>query len=152
MNDTLFTKRYGKTYEDVKEVCESAVSMNEASKTLGVPYKTLARVAKKLGCFKSNQSGKGVSKPNVGGQYPLEDILNGKHPQYNSHRLKLRLYEAELKEAKCEECELTEWQGKPISLHLDHIDGNNSNHQLDNLRILCPNCHSQTPTYSMRKS
>jgi Zn finger protein HypA/HybF involved in hydrogenase expression len=40
-----------------------------------------------------------------------------------------------------------EWQGTNISLQLDHIDGNRRNHQLDNLRFLCPNCHSQTPTF-----
>ena len=41
----------------------------------------------------------------------------------------------------------SEWLGKKISLHLDHINGDNRDHRLDNLRFLCPNCHSQTPTY-----
>lgn len=40
------------------------------------------------------------------------------------------------------------WQGIPITLQLDHIDGDRKNHKLDNLRFMCPNCHSQTPTYS----
>jgi predicted amidophosphoribosyltransferase len=42
----------------------------------------------------------------------------------------------------------SEWRGKPISLHLDHINGDPSDNRIENLRILCPNCHSQTPTYS----
>ena len=47
----------------------------------------------------------------------------------------------------CESCGLSEWCGKPIPLELDHIDGNPYNHKLENLRLLCPNCHAQTPTY-----
>lgn len=42
---------------------------------------------------------------------------------------------------KCECCGLTEWLGSPITLELDHIDGNNRNNVKDNLRLLCPNCH-----------
>ena len=50
-------------------------------------------------------------------------------------------------EDKCSSCGLTEWLGNPLSLHLDHIDGNNHNHVKSNLRLLCPNCHSQTDTW-----
>lgn len=50
----------------------------------------------------------------------------------------------------CSHCGLTEWRGKPISLHIDHINGVRDDHRLENLRMLCPNCHSQTPTYGGR--
>ncbi|MFN8527503.1 MAG: HNH endonuclease signature motif containing protein [Anaerolineae bacterium] len=46
---------------------------------------------------------------------------------------------------RCEICGLAEWQGQPITLELDHIDGNSDNNTAGNLRIICPNCHSQTP-------
>lgn len=48
---------------------------------------------------------------------------------------------------QCEECKITEWNNKPILLECDHIDGNHKNNTLENLRLLCPNCHSQTPTF-----
>jgi hypothetical protein len=47
-------------------------------------------------------------------------------------------------------CNINEWNGKKLSLHLDHIDGNSDNNFLENLRLLCPNCHSQTETFSGR--
>jgi len=49
---------------------------------------------------------------------------------------------------RCEICGISEWQGQPLNLELDHIDGNNVNNELTNLRFLCPNCHSQTITFS----
>lgn len=51
---------------------------------------------------------------------------------------------------KCLSCGLSEWLGKPITLEVDHIDGNNKNNDFDNLRPLCPNCHSQTLTWRGR--
>lgn len=52
---------------------------------------------------------------------------------------------------KCLECGVNEWQGQPLPLEMDHIDGNNKNNTRDNLRMLCPNCHALTPTWRGRK-
>jgi hypothetical protein len=57
-----------------------------------------------------------------------------------------------MKEERCEDCELSEWMGTKIPLELHHIDGNNENNNLDNLEILCPNCHALTDTYCRKKS
>lgn len=104
-----------------------------------VPDVTVWRRAKKLGLtFK------------IGGEtkkLELSDILEGKHPTYQTFKLKNRLIKENVLEDKCSICGIDEWQGKKISLQLDHIDGDNHNHRLENLRLICPNCHSQTDTY-----
>lgn len=48
---------------------------------------------------------------------------------------------------RCEVCKLSEWMGQPIPLEADHIDGNHQNTSRSNFRLICPNCHAQTPTY-----
>lgn len=58
----------------------------------------------------------------------------------------IKKYLADKKEG-CYTCGLTEWRGKPITLELEHIDGNSSNNKEENLELICPNCHSQTDTY-----
>ena len=62
--------------------------------------------------------------------------------------LKEKLIRDGIKEYKCELCGLSEWQGQPIPLELHHIDGNHYNNELDNLQILCPNCHALQPNNS----
>jgi 5-methylcytosine-specific restriction endonuclease McrA len=64
--------------------------------------------------------------------------------------IKRRLLELGILTPICSRCGLNEWRGKPLTIHLDHIDGNKHNSRIDNLRMLCPNCHSQTPTFAGR--
>ncbi|MGH2584808.1 MAG: HNH endonuclease [Dehalococcoidia bacterium] len=61
--------------------------------------------------------------------------------------LKKRLLAAGLLQNRCEICGITEWLGRLLTLHLDHMNGKNDDDRLENLRLLCPNCHSQTDTY-----
>lgn len=59
-----------------------------------------------------------------------------------------RLLSEGIKEHKCECCGLTEWLGHPISLELHHLNGIHTDNRLENLQVLCPNCHAQTDNYS----
>jgi transposase-like protein len=82
---------------------------------------------------------------------PLEEILvQGSGYRSNSH-LRRRLLKARLLEAECSGCGLTSWHGRPLPLHLDHINGDHTDNRLENLRILCPNCHAITDTWCRRK-
>ena len=80
---------------------------------------------------------------------PLERLLvNGCNR--SSSDVRQRLLREGIFAPKCANCALERWQGMPISLELDHIDGDRFNNDLKNLRLLCPNCHAQTPTYRGR--
>lgn len=57
---------------------------------------------------------------------------------------------ADLRGYKCEVCGVSEWNGQEIKLECDHIDGNHRNNVISNLRLICPNCHSQTDTYKAK--
>ena len=65
-------------------------------------------------------------------------------------KLKIRLIREGMLQPKCDECDRKQWRDESITLELDHIDGNKENNSLGNLRLLCPNCHSQTPEYRSR--
>jgi 5-methylcytosine-specific restriction endonuclease McrA len=78
---------------------------------------------------------------------PIEELLS--KPRNRNH-IKMRLVAAGLKRLECEECGLSEWQGAPIPLELHHINGRGDDNRLENLQLLCANCHSQTDTWGGR--
>lgn len=69
----------------------------------------------------------------------------------SGNKVALKKLIAEGRPYQCEECGLRSWRDNPIRLQLDHINGDCSDNRRENLRILCPNCHSQTPTFSRGK-
>jgi hypothetical protein len=72
-----------------------------------------------------------------------EWLIGGKLPGKTA----LKKYLIEIHGYKCSCCEISEWNNNPITLEIDHIDGDPYNNCSENLRFICPNCHSQTPTY-----
>lgn len=133
---------------DIIAAAKNNLSVTAAATSLGVQYSTFKRHAIRLGVFKPNPSGKGISKPITDDRkIPLTEILDGQHPNYQTNKLRIRLLCEGIKENKCEMCKCTTWLENPIPLELDHIDGIRHNHKLSNLRLLCPNCHALTSTY-----
>jgi 5-methylcytosine-specific restriction endonuclease McrA len=80
---------------------------------------------------------------------PLDELLTA--GVYRSRfNLKLRLVKAGLKPKLCEVCGIAAWNGQRISLALHHINGDRYDNRIENLQLLCPNCHSQTDTFAGR--
>ena len=81
---------------------------------------------------------------------PTEAVLI-KGRRRNRGTVKLRLLGDGLKAARCELCGIDAWLGQPLGLELHHLNGDGEDNRLENLQLLCPNCHSQTDTWGGRK-
>ena len=148
--------KYRYSDEDFTAAVKESISIAQVLKKLGQAphggsYKTFNLRAKKLGIDISHFLGEGHLKGKTHNWSPkisLTDLLvaNSDRALYTYH--KQRIIDEGLLKNECSKCGLKdEWQGEPIVLHLDHINGDHFDHRIENLRLLCPNCHSQTPTY-----
>ena len=144
-----------RTYTDEQfiEAVETSTSIRQVLNKLGLKeaggnYQVAQIRMKKLGVnLCSGPNGQGWSKgKTLGPKRPIEYYLT-ENSHHQSFRLKGRLIAAGLKQHKCECCGITEWRGEPTPIELDHINGIHTDNRLENLRLLCPNCHAQTDTY-----
>ena len=109
--------------------------------------RTLNSYLKKLNIeYIGDKSGKYIENRN-NKRKPAIYFLNSSN-FISSHKLKIKLIEDGIKDYKCENCNLSKWLGDKIPIELHHIDGNRFNNHLNNLQILCPNCHSKTDNNS----
>lgn len=135
--------------ELIKKKIENALkntnTMAAAARGLGINYKTFRKYAEEFKLFKPNQSGKG--------DFHLElDRIFKNEAKVKSVYLKERLLAENLLQYECSKCHIKEWNGEHLVLELDHINGNHDDNEFKNLRLLCPNCHSQTETFRGRKN
>ena len=116
----------------------------------GGNYAQVQKYIKEAGLDISHFKGQAWNKGVTGTTYPKKpiEIILKKGVNYQSSKLKKRLFNAGLKPKYCEECgwAKTSEDGR-LPLELDHINGDRYDNRLENLRILCPNCHSLKPTY-----
>lgn len=147
----MISKVYQVSDEQFKEIIATNYSYSDCLRALGLKTRggsstdVLKRRIGELNCSTKhfNREKSGAYK-----QYTLEEILIENSDYVAIARLKKRLIDANKLEYKCAICGISEWMNKPISLQLDHINGNPRDHRIENLRFLCPNCHSQTETYA----
>jgi hypothetical protein len=96
--------------------------------------------------YAATKRGAVVARPR---RLPLEQLCAADTPRGRGH-LKRRLLAASLKEDRCEACGLTEWRDAPLSMALHHANGDRHDNRLENLTMLCPNCHAQTESWGGR--
>jgi hypothetical protein len=150
MNRIKYTK------ELLEEKVKDCYSFCELCRKLGLAPKggNLRTIKTKLNEFNVDYSHFTGQVWNKNPNYP---VYRGKflpnlceHSSLRSSYVKELVYRLGLKENKCEKCGLTEWQGEPLVCELHHKNGDSTDNRIDNLIILCPNCHSQTENFRSR--
>jgi Zn finger protein HypA/HybF involved in hydrogenase expression len=138
--------------DEFTEAVKNAVSIRQVLITLGLKpsggnYGCVKRYVKELNLEVSHWTGQNHNKGRT--LPPRRDLKEYliENSQCSSNNLRKRLIREGVKESKCECCGIAQWNGKSAPLELDHINGINTDNRLENLRILCPNCHAQTDTY-----
>lgn len=135
----------GLTQEELLNVIKNSHSIADMLKYLKIPHKSRAHY---------NEIKTIIKKYNLSSPEPKDvdlDKIFTKNDMYRSN-IKKRFIKLNTTEQKCQICDLgTEYNGKKLVLQLDHINGISNDHNRDNLRLLCPNCHSQTATYAGKR-
>ena len=154
----MSSSRY--TEEQFIEAVKSSFSIASVLKKIGIRptggnYDVAKRRIERLGVDASHFTGCGHLKGKTHGwakKTPLNDILIENFlGGVSTHKLKKRLIREGLLKDACYVCGIKEWNGKKLSLELEHKNGNRHDNRIDNLEILCPNCHSLTKTFRRRK-
>ena len=143
------------TKEQLQQFCNESKSYRELAEKIGYnpnggsTIKAMKQMIEEYNLSWNNYLGKAWNRGNSERRIPIEDYLTNK-VKITSHRLRIRLLEEGYFQPVCSMCNNTEWFGKPIPLEIHHKDGNKNNNQIENLSLVCPNCHAFTDTYKSR--
>lgn len=146
------------TEAQIKQASIETLSAASAARKLGITVARYKSLALFLGCYRINPGGKGkqvVSWEEKQRRFQriLDSVLRGEYPHIARVAYKRVLFGLGIKENKCARVNCPSgplWLGQSIICELHHKDGNGKNNQLENIEILCPNCHSQTANYGSR--
>ena len=138
---TKYTKQLlGPIVEQCRSWAEVCRKLEVSSRTGAQSY--IAKVAKAYDLPTTHFTGKAWNKGKTfPHKQPIEKYLVANSP-CNSNYIKKRLIKEGFKKQECELCGLTDWQGAPAILELDHINSDHFDNRLENLQLLCPNCHA----------
>lgn len=145
-------KRMKYSVEELKEAVTSSFSIRQVLQKLSIVaaggnYKSIKKQISKHQLDTSHFTGQACNRgKKLQLRVPIEEYLSNRKPIL-SFSLKNRLLREGFLTSQCSSCCNVSWLGGPIPLELDHIDGKSNNNSLENLRLLCPNCHALTPTY-----
>jgi hypothetical protein len=150
----------GRRYTDaqLKQAVAEGTSIRQVLAALGLApaggnYSAIKERLQRLQIDISHFTGQGWKRGNATPVVPATPVaeLLREGVRVQSYKLKRKLLAARLKEPKCENCGLERWLDGSIPLELDHINGDPLDNRLENLRIVCPNCHALTDTYRGKK-
>lgn len=133
--------------QEIRQWVNERVTKAEISRRLKCKPITLDNYLKKFGIDYHGKQGWLAGLTYNSRKYvPFEEYIK-RTSHISSDKLRRKIFREGIKQKKCECCGRFEWMGQQIPLEVHHKDGDKTNNNLDNLQILCPNCHALTPTY-----